>query len=140
MREKLAENRGNSIRIIAQGLNIANDTVQMIMEQDLQKRKICSRCVPQPESRAKEYRVLSCQEWVQPTENDPGWLNSFTCTIVPQRDKNFGHPKGCDEGTQLSHKRTSRKESRNNTAAGSLPARHAQWRCLPLSLQLLRAV
>lgn len=71
--------------MIEEDLNIGKD-VQKIVEQDLQKRKVCSRFVPHSlTAEQKEDRVSSCQEWVQLAENEPEWFKK----IIPGDESLF---------------------------------------------------
>ena len=62
-RRLLTEDRRTTLQMIADRLNIGNETVRRIVTEDLGKRKICTRFVPHALAREqKQERVAYCQD------------------------------------------------------------------------------
>jgi len=74
----LLQNRHLSLRMLADEVNIGKDTVRKTAAEDLRKRKICSRFVPQsltPEQ--KDRRIAACRDLIATADSDPDFFKKI---------------------------------------------------------------
>ena len=65
VRRLLTEDRHTTLQMIADRLNIGKETVRRIVTEDLGKRKICARFVPDAlATEQKQERVVYCRDFV----------------------------------------------------------------------------
>jgi hypothetical protein len=75
--------------MIAESLNIPKTVVLRILKEDLGKRKLCARCVPQsltPEQR--EDQVKSCQDIIAMADADKNFLTKLLRVVSHQLTQN----------------------------------------------------
>jgi len=71
----LLQNRHLSLRMLADEVNIGKDTVRKIVDEDLRKRKICSRFVPHsltPEQKGR--RTAAYRDLIATADSDPDFF------------------------------------------------------------------
>jgi len=74
----LLQNCHLSLRMLADEVNIDEDTVRKIVVEDLRKWKICSRFVPHsltPEQ--KDRRIAACQDLIATADSDPDFFKKI---------------------------------------------------------------
>jgi len=74
----LLQHRHLSLRMLADEVNIGNDTVRKTVVEDLRKRKICSRFVPHsltPEH--KDRRNTACRDLIATADSDPDFFKKI---------------------------------------------------------------
>ena len=74
----LLQNRHLLLRMLADEVNIGNDTVRKTVVEDLRKRKICSRFVPHsltPEQ--KDRRIAACRDLITTADSDPHFFKKI---------------------------------------------------------------
>jgi len=75
----LTEDRHSTLQVIADGLNIGKETVRPIVTEELGKRKICARFVPQALTTEQEQeRVVYCQDLLLMGQDERFWENIVT--------------------------------------------------------------
>ena len=74
----LLQNRHLSLRMLADEVNIGKDTVRKIVVEDLRKRKICSRFVPQSLTlEQKDRRIAACRDLIAIADSDFDLFKKF---------------------------------------------------------------
>jgi len=87
----LLQNRHISLRMLADEVNIGKDTVRKIVVEDLRKRKICSRFVPQSSTAEQEdRRIADWRDLVATVDID---LDFFRKTVTGHETRRFA----CDQ-------------------------------------------
>jgi hypothetical protein len=83
--EIVRQNRRLSIRAVAELINTDKETVRLILHNNFNMKKVCSKMVPRlltPEQ--KEIPMNICADILQNIENDPNLLeNIITCDYSP---------------------------------------------------------
>ncbi|XP_054737795.1 histone-lysine N-methyltransferase SETMAR-like [Anastrepha obliqua] len=78
VREIIAVDENFTARVLAEELNSSTGTIWKILTDDLGKRKVCARFVPQQLNEdQKIVRVEHCKYTISTAENDPGFLDSI---------------------------------------------------------------
>ena len=79
VRRLLTEDRRTTLQMIADRLNIGKETVRQIVTEELGKRKICARFVPQALTREqKQECVAYCQDLLLMGQDEYFWENIIT--------------------------------------------------------------
>jgi transposase len=74
----LHQNRHLSLRMLADEVNIGKDTVRKIVVEDLRKRKICSRFVPNSSApEQKDRRTTACRDLIATADSDPDFFKKI---------------------------------------------------------------
>ena len=75
VREILSRDRRMTLRLMAEELGICKDTVHIIVREDLEKRKICSRFVPHSLTAEQKERRMECaKDFINSCHQDPSFL------------------------------------------------------------------
>ena len=75
----LTEDHHATLQVIADRLNIREETVRRIVTEDLGKRKICARFVPHAlTTEQKQERVVHCQDLLLMGQDERFWENIIT--------------------------------------------------------------
>ena len=78
VQQMLAQDRQQTLRLIAEELSISTDTAHTIIHEDLGKQKICSRIVPhKPTDQQKPKRMKTSGDFISMCDQDPLLLENF---------------------------------------------------------------
>ncbi|GBM21364.1 Putative uncharacterized protein FLJ37770 [Araneus ventricosus] len=78
VRRMLADDRRLSLRMIAEELKISLDSVSNIIHENLQKRKICARCVLHKLSdEQKQHRKETSGDFIDACDRNPQFLETI---------------------------------------------------------------